>query len=523
MLKKIESSKDLFITTFSFTFLFYILAHGYRFVNSMFSGDSLLMIHQNDSAWEIALGRFVQPILVMLRGGMESPYLICMISVIFLSLSAFLVVDFLEINRVLSVVLVSAVMTCNATVLATNATFLSYADFYIIALFLSVFGVWLIKKEKLIYLILGAVSLSISIGTYQAYISLSIGLVMIHFIFKMTENPGFKSIFRSVMKYFVTFLATAIIYYVVWKIFQNIFGIWTADTYNGMASVGEYSLASIGEVIATAYANVFSYFLNPDTFITMPFRGVSLSIVWVYILRFCNILVLLLLLLTLVIKNLKCKTNWWQRALQVLIVVLFPLGINFVCLVSGGMEHTLMIYAFCLVYVLAVKSAEDCLAEITTIKLGSICKASIPWFTVLASLAVLSWSNVVYSNQVYFKKDLQDKAIFSMLTRIVYEVESMEGYVPGETPVAFYGSFENNDNITDIEVFKDIKPYGMGKSPLTYEGTDYAYLKYILNVNMNFTRVGDQNPMIQQMPIYPAEGSVAYVDGTIVVKIADVK
>ena len=500
MFKKIESSKDLFIITTISALIFYILAHGYRFCNAMFSGDSLYMIYQDDSAWEIALGRFVQPFLVFLRGGMESPFLFSIIAMFFVSLSAYLVVDFLEINRLLSVILVSAIMTCNSTVLATNATFLSYWDLYAIALFLSVFGVWLMKKDKLIFFFLGAFILCLSIGTYQAYICVSIGLVMIHFIFKMMEKSTFN---------------------VIWKIFQRVFNIWTANTYNGMASVGDITIASLGEVIATTYKNVFNYFIYPDTFITTVYRGKSLSIIWEYILRICNIVVCIMLAYALIWKNIKCKTNLWQRTLQIFIIVLFPFGINFVCVVTQGMQHILMIYAFYLVYILAIKVTESCQSD--WIREGTIRKSSVPWLAVLGALAILTWSNIVYSNQVYEKKDLQDKATLSMMTRIVYEIESMEDYVAGVTPVAFYGSFESSPYLTEIEVFQDIKPYGMGKSAITYIGPDYSYLTYILNVNMNLTRVVDETGAIGQMPTYPTKGSVAYVDGTVVVKISDVK
>lgn len=519
MLKKVNSKKELLILASIFTLIFYVLANGYRFFNPLFSGDSLLMIHHNDSAWQISLGRFVQPFLVFLRGGIVSPLLISVLALLWLSLSVYFLVDFLEIDRLVSIIFIAAVMTCNPTMTATNATYLHSVDFYALALFLSVFGVWLIKKEKLIFTVLGAISLSVSLGIYQAYICVAIALVMIHFIFKMMELPTFKNTIKSFAKYLISFAGAAIIYLVVWKIFQNVFNIWTADSYNGMSSLGDYSDVSIGSLIATTYTNVFNYFIHPETFTTIPFRGVSLSIFWVYILRFCNIAVFVMLLLALITKNVKSKTNLWQRIVQILIVVLFPFGINFVCIMSKGMEHALMIYAFCLGYILAIKATESSLSHLAEIQITR--RACIPWIVVLSSILIISWSNIVYANQVYLKKDLQEKATHSLMTRIVYEIESTDDYIAGVTPVAFSGSFENTPYITDVEAFKDLLPMGMGKSPLTYVGTDYAYLTYILNVNMNLTRIDGTNETVQEMPIYPAKGSVAFVDDILVVKISE--
>ncbi len=513
MFKKAETSKDLFRLSVFYTVLFYVVAHGHRFSNTFFSGDSLLMIYQNDAAWEVSLGRFMHPFWVLLRGAVESPFLISVISVTFYALSVYFVLDFLEMRRVLSVVVVAAVMTCNPTVLATNATFLTYADFYVISLFLAVFGTWLMKKEKWFGFSLGAIALSISMGTYQAYICVAIAMVMIHFVFRVVQDAPVKKTWISLGKYLVSFAGAAVLYYGIWKLFQILFNIWTADTNNGMASLGEFALSDLFGIIGTTYAKFVGYFVNPEVFLTLPFRGESMSVIWVWLIRLCNLAVVILLVMSLVIYNIRRKTTLLQRVLQIGILLFFPFGANVVCFISQGMEHMLMMYAFVFVYVFAVKAGESILREHPIRN---------PWVVTLMLLAVITWSNIVYSNQVYVKKDLQDKAAHSLMTRIVYEIENMPGYVAGETPVAFFGSFDNTEYVQDIEAFAALTPYGMGITSLQYAGTDYAYLRYILNVNMNFTRADIEDPTIAQMPLYPAEGSIAYVDGTVVVKISEI-
>lgn len=519
MHKEITSKKQLFYVSILSTVVFYLFANGYRFFNPMFSGDSLLMIYQNDSAWQIALGRFVQPFLVFLRGGIVNPFLISVISIFWLSLAVYFLLDFLNIRKILSVVFTAAVMSCNITIIAANATFLHNADFYAFALFLAVLGIWLIHKEKLLFVVSGILSLSVSLGVYQSYICVAIAMVMIHFIFKMLDRPTVKNTLICAVRYLISFIVAAGIYYAVWKIFQKVFNIWTANTYNGLASVGDYSDVNIFSSVITTYKNVFHHFLHPETFTTMPFGGISLSIFWVYIIRILNIATILLAVFALLRITLKHKTTLWQKIMQLIIVILFPLGINFVCLISKGMEHTLMIYAFCFVYILAIKASEvhyTLFADTANTK-----KAIIPRLTVLLSVMVIVWSNIVYANQVYLKKDLQEKATLSMMTRIVYAIESADDYVPGVTKVAFCGSFETTSYVTDMEAFKDVIPYGMGKSSLTYIGTDYAFLTHILNANMLLTRVDGSVETIKEMPNYPAKGSIAYVDGILVVKISD--
>lgn len=97
----------------------------------------------------------------------------------------------------------------------------------------------------------------------------------------------------------------------------------------------------------------------------------------------------------------------------------------------------------------------------------------------------------------------------------------MPGYIPGTTPVAISGYFEGSPYLTDLSGFEDVTTYAMGKTSLTYQGTDYAMIIYYLGIDMNLTRVDASIEEIQQMPVYPAEGSISVVDGVIVIKVSE--
>ena len=118
MLRKVQSKKELLIISAVFTTFFYVLGNSYRFFSPMLAGDSLLMVYQSDSAWEISLGRFVQPLLILLRGGIITPFLVSALAILWISLSVFLLTDFLKIEKVLSIAGVAAVMSCNISILS---------------------------------------------------------------------------------------------------------------------------------------------------------------------------------------------------------------------------------------------------------------------------------------------------------------------------------------------------------------------------------------------------------------------
>lgn len=252
---------------------------------------------------------------------------------------------------------------------------------------------------------------------------------------------------------------------------------------------------------------------NPDTFVTMMFKGISLSVVWKYILRLSNVIVMLALFYKLFQINKRNRTAWWQWSLQVILLLLFPLGMNFTCFISKGMVHSLMTYAFSMPYIFLIAMIGQ-----NQEQSDKRWKQVITWGCVLSVI----WSGTVYANQVYLKKSLQEQSAQSLMTRIVADIEDLEGYVPGKTPVAFVGSFEDSPYMEQtLKGFGEIVPYGMGNTALTYVGTDYALLQFDLNVQMNLTRADSDTKEIRQMSTYPNKGSIGYVDDVLIVKISE--
>ena len=497
---------------------FSFITHGYRFFNNMYSHDALLMVYQGDFAWQIALGRFLQPLLLFFRGSLCNPWLISFCAVFWIFLSVYFLAELLNIHHPAGITLISGILICNMTTIVANASYLPWVDFYALSCCCAIFGIWCLQngcaasRAQGWWYAFGDFFLVFSMGIYQSYICVAIGLAMIDILADLRQRETFRNTLKKVLCYVFSLLAAALLYYLAWKILQNILHIWTADGYNGLAEVGNYSDTSLFTVLANTYRQVFQYFWNPDTFKSLIYRNYSFMNIWQIILRFVNLMIFASVLVQIIRANIRQKSLWWQNLLQAVILLLFPFGINFVSFISKGMEQPLMIFAFSLVYLLALQ-------------LCASLRRAMPALFVVIPLGLLLWSNVVYANQVYLKKELQAEATQAMLSRIVVSVESTENYIAGETPVAFSGNFQTSDYLQELADFEEIAPYGMGKSTATYVGTDYALLKYLLNVNMNLTRINtgeeEVKKQLDEMPCYPAQGSIRYIGETLVVKIAD--
>lgn len=495
------------------TVLCYAFSHGYRFFHTLYSGDSLLLVYQTDYAWEIALGRCFNPIWTFLRGTILSPWLLSALSMLFLTGTVYLITEYLQINDALAIVMIASVLTINSVLTCLNASFLPWADMYVLAIFLNTAGAYLLGEKKVWCFVTGSLLLALGLGTYQAYITVAVALIMIRVLLALSKNHDLKELLKELVRYGCGFVGAGVIYYGSWKLMQKILHIWTADGYNGMASLGDYSDSSFLSILAKTYGNFFSYFWNPDVFISLTYKKQSLSFLWVYLLRISYVAVLVLILWALFLRNKKYKTSVWHKILQVAELLVLPLGFNSICVLSKGMEHTLMIYSFLGVYVLLIRLLFD--KERDVKKTRGTCLAGV------VCLALICWVNGVFSNQVYLKKGLQEEATKSLMTRLVGEVEAYEGYRTGVTPVAFAGTFTEAPAVKEPDGLDDIVLYGMSNTPLFYHGTETAFLKYYLHSGMNLTQVDAQAEEIRQMPVYPAEGAIGYVGDTLVIKISD--
>lgn len=511
-----------------------LAVHGYRFANSMFSHDALIEIVQDDAAWQIALGRYFEPAIIFFRGNLCSPWLLCLLQMVWLALSVYLLTDLFRMQDKFAILVVAGVVVSSETFIILNASFLAWSDMYAFALFAGIFGVWCIEKRKLFYVLMGIASIIISIATYQAYVSVAITLMLILAVLQLCDfSKDMKRIIKLLVYYAAALFLAAAVYYIVWLLIRGVLGIWAADTYNGMASVGHYENGLLLSSVLAAYKNVFLCFLAPAEMSTIVFRGIKLGDIWKYAVIAVNVAMAIVILSgTAYIcrkqmdrHRLRGEYSAVRCILIALLMILFPLACNFVCVMSKGMEHPLMMFGSNMLYVFAVIMAERVKppADARDLTAGRIrlFRGMTAVQIVAILLGVLVWNHFVYANQIYFKKSLQEKAAYSLMSRIVTDVEDMPEYVPGVTPVAISGYFETSPYLTELSGFENLTADFMGKSSLTYQGTDYAMITYYLSIDMNLTRVDASADAIREMPVYPADGSISMVDGVMVVKVSE--
>lgn len=506
--------KEQFKFSMIATFVMVFCVHGYRILNLLNSHDSMNIV-QDDVYWQRSLGRFMQTAVMVLRGSICAPWVIGLCAAVFMGLSVFIMSIILRIRERIILFMLAGVMVGNVIITSSYAAYLSWVDVYAIALFLSLLGVLCCAQKSIFINACGCVCMALSMGFYQAYICVAVGMMMILSLVVLQEEAKWKEAFKKIVRFVLCLIISGGVYYLLYQLVCKMHHVTLSNSYNGLVSVSDFSTVSIGQLIIGAYREFFAFLRYPNTFASIILLNVKVMDALEVLLFGTNILVGITIVLGVIRYNLLKRVKWWNWVLQALIILLFPLGVNFVYVISKGMEHTLMIYAFILFYVLAivvVKQNATILPKKNELNIYG-CMVAIP-------ILLTVWNSFIFSNQIYYKLQLQQEAVQSTMTRILYEIEHMDGYEYGVTPVAFVGYLNASENVLYPSYFNEIEVLGVGKSPIRYDGNDLSYMKFYLNNKINIINIVVTEEIIQ-MPCYPSRGSITEIDGVIVVKLSN--
>lgn len=501
--------------SFLHTFIIGLAAHGYCFLNLLVSHDSLNDFYVSDQ-WERAgFGRIFYSIYISLtRGRIVLPWLIGVLTLCWIAVAVYLIVKLFDIKKCSLIFLIAGICVTNPTVYTLAATYIHDLDADMFAMLLSAAAVscWhqavqkCEMKSKVIWLLFGAVSLSVSLGIYQSFIALSITLVIFCSLKALLEQKGFKTVLSDGCLAIGMMAAAAVLYVIELKVFEALTGVSTMNsaTYNG---VGNVTAAFSGNVAANVLNTYMSFIGTFKNFITTSYpEMISIALLGVIA---CVIVVIAFF-------GLK-ELDWKCRGLFVVLAVILPFAMNITYFLSGGMAHVLTQYAVWMLYLLAVILMGWYEREKHPLQI----KKAVYVFLVCGLFFTVT-ENIQTANTVYVKKDLEYQATLSYMTRVADHMEEQEGYVPGETPVLIIGQNVIGSSKPGFERYGVLTGVS-GTGSVTYHDTYKDYFKYVLArpVSLCYDDELKNSEDVFNMPVFPEKGSVQMIDEVLVVKLAD--
>ena len=504
VLKKInENILPQWKICFFAAFLVGVLAHLYKIVNWLPNWDSL--VFRYDSQNMIALGRWFLPVVCSFSSFYDLPFLNGIIAIVFHGLGAVCICKILNIQKRITAFLIGAVVVSFSTV--TSVMMYNYvADGYSIAFFLSTLAAFYMTKEKPKY-ILSIVLITLSTGIYQAYITVTIMLILIKLIDEIIFNKvSFGDVWKKIVHMFLTGVLGMAIYSLVLKVILGIFSVDLLD-YQGVNATA--SLSNI-DILGSLY-------VVKETFRKCFFDlsgGINVYVVLnIFIFAFTFIYYLKTLI------NNKIYKKPASIFMIVVLGVMLIVGSGALAFINAGIDyHNLMLMGYSVFYLFFLIIYER----------GTEDKYScIKCWTVLLTAMVIIANQVVISNVSYHKAQIAYEKSYGVLIRISDRIEQIPEAQMCDK-ILVIGALENSEaysvnltpditGITDGYIIRADDEI-VGQSVLCSALNDYCDKNYKFVSGVEKKKLVKRED-VKSMDKWPAKNCVAVVDDTVIIKL----
>lgn len=260
--KKIDKNDVFIIVT---VFISSLINYLYFFTHQCLSHDGLFNgpIYKSGE-WELALGRFLLIIIDKLRGGLVAPCIIFFVSLICISITLLIIKRIFNIDKKVLLFLLSVLLVSFPTI-ADGALYIYCFDSYCISLLFATLGAYFLIEKKCIFSIFFIVC---SLSLYQAYISMTVSLIVIYFLIQLLD--GSYDVKEFVKQLFIIFIGM-VAYFACLKFGMIILNRSLAD-YKGANSVGINLIFSIPGNIVECYKDFYNYLFGNSILLNSYFK-----------------------------------------------------------------------------------------------------------------------------------------------------------------------------------------------------------------------------------------------------------
>lgn len=517
------------------TLLCGLVAHIPAIANDLLNHDSVGALNADANQWLAGQGKWAASYLIsFLRGVLSVPSWFVLLGIIFFSLSAVLIVRMFYVKSPICAALIGCILVANDSVVSMT---LAYGtDYFGFCIFLTVLAVYITRMYRFGYL-LGIPLLVLCIGGYQPMIGIATSLfVLLCIVDALDSRVPFKRIFLTGIQYIIVLLISGGVYYCILR-FLVAKGIIILSTYKNIGSLTSEGFSNLSRVLFFFKDSLqYTYKMMFGRF-AVPYR----------IFNKLNILFGVSTVITFTISVIRNKT--YRSPLNlitafVLLFVIFPFSANLVdFLTQDEVVSRIMRYAIMLIYCVPLILCDNCIFRFVDREcpleknatqgvryfVSTVCLA----VCFITSLLVFNWCSLAHDAYGYVK--IANNQMMAKCAVIMASVYDCEGY-DYETPVVLIGSspfpyFDDSGSATSWHSVTTIKNGTQG----IYSASNTLYrtqlVERVLNARMGagFAFVNstdfyeEYTEQCDSMPIFPLDGSVTMVDGTIVVKLNDVK
>lgn len=504
-----KSSKVAFVTAFVVA----LISHMSILLSDVPNHDGLASIYFDQNM--ITSGRWFLEISAGISSFYSLPWLIGILSIFYLSLTAAVVVNIFDINNSLFAALCAAVLVTFPT-LAGNFAYVFTMDGYMLGLLLCVLSVYMVKPSKnpgKFSWVIGAVLLGFGMGTYQAYLSVAILLCFFLAVNVLLEENKALDKAKNILRFVLMGAGGLVVYYVMLRVLLLIQGkeLATYQGINGMTSANKTGILS---TVKLMYADFLNFTLKSKVVVPNAFSAVSFFVI---------------LLLAIVLLAIKAyQRGYFKKVLfyvfTLVLAVLIPCLTNAILLISSDVTyHVLMRYQWVIFIVFAL----SVISKSVSLEEGNLSNI-ICWVTLVCTV-VLSFTYLVTDNIAYSNLNKKYEKTYAYCVRLADRIEQTPGYYQG-IPIAMVGVV-GQDNFPTTDITGDVTGglIGVSGDYLLYKGENYAdFFKHYLGITINvlpedYVVEFYDSPLYASMASFPDAGSTVVSDGILYIKTENVR
>ena len=478
-----------------------LFAHAYRFFNLMPTWDS--MYNYKGTGATVTSGRWFLEVMGKLSTEYDLTWVNGAWSLVFLSIAVILLIELYELKSDVGIILTSLLVVTFPTVTSTFA-FMFTADCYMFSFAMAVAGIFLSFRYKYGFLA-GMVCVCLSMGTYQAYLSVAMMAFLLMVIKQLLlEEKSWIEVIQKDLPAGIAIVGGAVLNSVMSSLCNRLMNT-ELSNYQGINNMGLLSGRGYLEALLKTWEGLL-HILGLDLGNFKQAYSVA------------NLLVFALLFLTTLLIVVKKKV--YKRIPELLFAGLACMALPICCFVinfvsAATFYHTLMEMGVCFLYLILLLYFEN---EMWKDRLLSVVK----WIG-MCCLLFIAYLNAMNANRAYFNMQLSYEKSYAVCDAILERIDEIDA--AAETrKVAVMGRYAVGDEYLGIML------------PEIYGASNDVFLKgtyhYVTLWRNNFGRyfseaAGEEiekvqsSEMYQQMPAYPREGCVAVIEDVIVVKMSE--
>lgn len=348
--------------------------------------------------------------------------------------------------------------------------------------------------------------IALSLGIYQAYIPMTIGIfVLLMLCHTLRETRKIPSLILRGISYCGILAAGYLLYFAITKLV-----LLGSDSvlvgYQGIDAMGQISLSEIPRLVQKAFTDVCM----------IPFADYcGISYRKIIKLAYLLIWIVSIPLLFCILKD--RLSTLAARGFFLLLLLIFPVAINFIAvMVPSGWIYTLMVYPLVLLPCLPLILL-DHLPQCSGKYLGKL---------VPGAIAILIFLYIYYANVNYTAMYYENRQVENYVASMVTQVRMTEGFRPDMQWVKI-GKVE--DPLLG-SMWVEEAAYG-GNSYALHLINEFSFSDWIENyIGYHIPFASEETVLefasmqtVQDMPCWPAQGSIRIIEDTVVIKCQDLR